>query len=70
MPSLEDATERLQKALQQLEDAAEGRCSSDEALHADLRAAKGDNVRLQSAIEAVSDRLDHAIARVKQLMEA
>ena len=69
MPSLEEATERLQKALQQLEAAAEGRRSGEDTLRADLRTAENDSKRLHAAIESVSDRLDQAIARVKQMME-
>ena len=70
MASLEQATERLQRALKQLEAAADSRCSNDESLESDLQLAKSENERLQSAIESVSGRLDSTIDRGKQLMEA
>lgn len=70
MASLEQATDRLQKALKQLEAAVEGRCSTDEEMKADLEEFKGENKRLQSTLESVSGRLDNTISRIKQMMEA
>jgi hypothetical protein len=70
MADIERATERLQNALRRLETAVEGRCESGDAVAADLQALKTDNARLHSAIDTASDRLDRAIAQVKQMLEA
>ena len=57
-------------ALRRLEAAVEGRCEKGDAVAADLQAMKSDNARLNSAIDTASERLDRAIAQVKQMLEA
>ena len=68
MANLEDATERLQKALQSLEAAVNERAARDEALRGDVDAIRSENLRLQDALESVSGRLDQTIDRIRTMM--
>ena len=69
MADIERATERLQSALRRLEAAVDGCRERSDAVSADLQAVKSDNDRLHSAVDTASDRLDRAIAQVKQMLE-
>jgi len=76
MAQLNQATKRLQEALDRLERAVDARVgngtdSGDGAeLRAALAAAQKQNAALQKAAKAVATRLDSSIARFKSALEA
>ena len=66
MADLHQATERLQAALERLEQAVESEGSGDVAgLRAALDSAQRENAELQKVARTVADRLDSTIARLK-----
>ena len=66
MADLHQATERLQAALERLEQAVERDPSSQSAgLRAALDTAQRENAELQKVARTVADRLDTTIARLK-----
>lgn len=76
MPRLDDASRRLQVAIDRLEQvvtarAAQaekaGRTGDDAALREALEAARRENARLQSLAGTVSTRLDATIGRLRKL---
>ncbi len=76
MAHLNQATKRLQDALDRLERAVDARVGNgadkDDGgeLHAALAAAKEQNMTLQNAASTVATRLDSTIARFKSALEA
>ena len=76
MATLEEATDRLQKALARLEAAA--RNSGDPRLaagsaggtDADIQALRNENSDLQAAVDQVSGRLDQTIEHLQKILEA
>ena len=76
MPRLEEASHRLQVAIDNLERvvaarAAEGgqQGGDDPALHDALEAARRENAQLQRLAGTVSARLDATIGRLRKLVE-
>lgn len=80
MSQLEEATRRLQTALDRLDRAVTARANADTAagagegegeaaLRAALNAAERENARLQLAAAQASERLDAAILRLKDVLE-
>ena len=78
MVNLEEATERLQKALARLEVAAKDSslrrlamgATASEGSGGDLLALRNENAELQAAIDQASGRLDHTIDHLQKIMEA
>lgn len=76
MAHLNQATKRLQDALDRLERAVDARVGNGAVkddggeLHAALAAAKKQNITLQKAASTVATRLDSTIARFKSALEA
>ena len=73
MAQLDQATKRLQAALDSLELAVESRAGGGDGGEADLRAAlesaRQENAALQDAASAVAARLDQTIERLKETLE-
>ncbi len=73
MSQLEEATRKLESALERIDRAAAARErrgeSQDVELHAALRDAKQNNARLQVAATQAGDRLDSAIIRLRTILE-
>ena len=69
MTRLEDATQKLDRALSRLERAAGGRADREAKARTELERAlaqlKNDHSRLSEAADAVSVRLDGAIGRLR-----
>ena len=76
MPRLDEASHRLQKAIDHLEQVVTARAASagkraggdDAALRAALDAARRENARLQQIAGTVSTRLDATIGRLRKLV--
>ena len=73
---LESVRERMEKAVSEAEAAvdrfvfsAKGDGRESEALEADLRTARSENAALRQANDAVSERLDQVILRLKSVLE-
>lgn len=69
MANLEEATERLQRALISLDEAVGENTSRNAALRGDVDVVKEENTRLKDALESLSERLDSTIERVQKMME-
>jgi hypothetical protein len=79
MSKLDEAEQRLQRAVAGLEEAARAVASSstatatasapDPAVAAELAAAQARTTELEQANKAVAQRLDGAIARIKTILE-
>ena len=79
MSKLDEAEQRLQRAVAGLEEAARAAASSstatatasapDPAVAAELAAAQARTTELEQANKAVAQRLDGAIARIKTILE-
>lgn len=80
MSKLDEAEQRLQRAVAGLEEAARGAVASsstatatasapDPAVAAELAAAQARTTELEQANKAVAQRLDGAIARIKTILE-
>lgn len=72
MGEIEDAAQRLQAALDRLEQAIEARAAADAsgrddqpAVHEALEATRAENAALQRVVETVATRLDATIDRLK-----
>jgi chemotaxis regulatin CheY-phosphate phosphatase CheZ len=71
MSQLEEATKRLQAALDRLEYAVEsGAGANDAVLRQALDQARSENEALQDVADTVADRLDATIDRLKSNLEA
>lgn len=77
MPRLDEASHRLQKAIDHLEQVVTARAAGsgkgtgggdDAALRAALDAARRENARLQQIAGTVSTRLDATIGRLRKLV--
>lgn len=78
MPRLEDASHRLQVAIDRLEQVVTARAAQagpkgkgggdDSALHEALNAARQENAQLQQLAGTVSRRLDATIGRLRKLV--
>ncbi len=73
MSQLEEATRKLELALERLDRAAAARAGQAESQDVELRAAvldaKQNNARLQAAATQAGDRLDSAIIRLRAILE-
>ncbi len=69
MANLEEATERLQRALVSLDEAVGENASRNAALRGDIDVVKEENTQLKDALESLSERLDRTIGRVQKMME-
>ena len=73
MSQLEEATRKLESALERLDRVAAARAEQDESQDVELRTAlldaKENNARLQAAASQASDRLDGAITRLRAILE-
>ena len=75
MSKLDEAQQRLQRAVSGLEEAARAASTSlnaqdsDAASSAELEAMKSRNAALESASMAVTERLDGAIAQIKEILD-
>ena len=75
MSKLDEAQQRLQRAVSGLEEAARAASTSlnaqdsDAASSAELEAMKSRNAALESANMAVAERLDGAIAQIKEILD-
>lgn len=73
MSRLDEATRRLQTAIDRLDRAVTTRAGSatggDAELQAALKGAKQENAKLQSVASQASRRLDAAIGRLKDVLE-
>ena len=79
MSKLDEAEQRLQRAVAGLEEAARAAASSstatatasapDPAVAAELAAAQARTTELEQANKAVAQRLDGGIARIKTILE-
>ena len=69
MANLEEATERLQRALVTLDEAVGENDSRNAALRGDIDVVKEENTQLKDALESLSERLDRTIGRVQKMME-
>lgn len=69
MANLEEATERLQRALVSLDEAVGENDSRNAALRGDIDVVKEENTQLKGALESLSERLDRTIGRVQKMME-
>ncbi len=77
MGHLDEATKRLQGALDRLEQVVEAQAGNSRAPEADapelrraLQAAQQENAALQAVAGTVAKRLDKSIARLKSALEA
>lgn len=74
MSQLEEATQKLQTAIDRLDRAAAARKGGSESQDVELRAAlldtKQQNARLQAVASQASGRLDSAISRLRAILEA
>ena len=68
MPRLDDAQDKLETALTKLEEAVRGRSDSRPGLEAQRDEARARYERLRGETRAVSDQLDAAIARLRELI--
>ncbi|GAB4372390.1 MAG: hypothetical protein Kow00114_33800 [Kiloniellaceae bacterium] len=76
MPRLDEASHRLQRAIDHLEQVVTARAGSgkgagggdDAALRAALEAARRENARLRQIAGTVSTRLDATIGRLRKLV--
>lgn len=66
---LEQATRRLQTALDRLEQAIDARDGSGEDLRSALEAAQRENAALRDLTDTVAGRLDTTIARLKTVLK-
>jgi len=75
MSKLDEAQQRLQQAVTGLEEAARAASTSliaqdsEAASSAELEAIKSRNAALESANMAVAERLDGAIAQIKEILD-
>lgn len=73
MSRLDEATRRLQTAIDRLDRAVttrtHGAAGGDAELRAALNSAKQENAKLQSVASQASQRLDAAIGRLKDVLE-
>ena len=73
MSQLEEATRKLQAAIDRLDRATTARLGQSESQDVELRAAlldaKQQNARLQAVASQASGRLDTAISRLRALLE-
>jgi len=75
MSKLDEAQQRLQQAVAGLEEAARAASTSliaqdsEAASSAELEAIKSRNAALESANMAVAERLDGAIAQIKEILD-
>jgi hypothetical protein len=73
MSRLDEATQRLERAVARLENAATAESASENAddrhLREELSAARKEHAELQAVTRDVSVRLDTAIARLKTILE-
>ena len=73
MSQLEEATRKLESALERLDRAAATRSDRTETQDTELRTslldAKQSNARLQAAATQAGDRLDGAITRLRAILE-
>jgi len=67
---LEQATRRLQTALDRLEQAIESRGGGAKDVRSALEAAQRENAALRDLTDAVAGRLDSTIARLKTVLKA
>lgn len=67
---LEQATQRLQTALDRLEKAVESRDGGDGDVRAALDAAQRENAALRDLTQTVAGRLDSTISRLKTALKA
>ena len=74
MSQLEEATQKLQSAIDRLDRAVTARAARSEPEDVEVRAAlleaKQQNARLQAAASQAGDRLDTAIGRLREILEA
>lgn len=73
MSRLEEASARLQSAIERLDRVAAAQVragSQDVELRSALLDAKQENARLQAVSSQTGDRLDSAIARLRTILEA
>ena len=68
MANLEEASERLQRALVSLDEAVDDNASRNATLRGDID-VKEENSRLKEALESLSERLDRTIDRAQKMME-
>jgi len=71
MPRLEEASQRLQVAIDNLEKAVTARATKggeDSDLHEALKAAQRENAQLQQLAGTVSTRLDATIGQLRKLV--
>lgn len=73
MSQLEEATRKLESALERLDRATATKMGQTESQDVELRAALSDakenNARLQTVATQASDRLDGAITRLRAILE-
>ena len=69
MANLEEASERLQRALVSLDEAVDDNASRNATLRGDIDVMKEENSRLKEALESLSERLDRTIDRAQKMME-
>jgi len=69
MATLDEATTNLQRAIERLEAAVDQRKDQADGLKAELASARQDASQLQESLGVVSTRLDETIARLKNLLE-
>ncbi len=74
MSQLEEATQKLQSAIDRLDRAVTVRAGRPESQDVEVRAAlleaKQQNARLQTVASQAGDRLDTAIGRLRTILEA
>ena len=74
MSQLEEATQKLQSAIDRLDRAVTARAGQSETQDVEVRAAlleaKQQNARLQAVASQAGDRLDTAIGRLRTILEA
>ena len=68
MPRLDEAQDRLERALTGLEQALRGRAEAEPALAAERDEARARCTRLEGETEAVSEQLEAAISRLRTLI--
>lgn len=69
LPRTQLALERLAQSVIKLETALAERSQLDGGLAAELEAARADQAALQQVVDAVSERLDGAIGRLRSALE-